>query len=246
MNSGRLYVIGVGPGDPELIPLKALRILGEVKTLCVPKGREERGSIALSIIEKVVDLKEKEIIEIHFPMEKIYKGEPISPQLEAKWEAAAHTISEKLNNGNDIVFPTLGDPTLYSTFFYLYERLLSIIPELEINIIPGISSITAVAASAKIPISMANERVVILPAIYEGDVKEALERFDTVILMKVNRVFNKVIKALNELNMIDRAILVSKAGMEDEEVFFDVSKVPLEKLNYFSTMIIRKYQIKVK
>lgn len=250
MKTGKLYVIGVGPGDPELLTIKGMRILTAVTCICVPKGREEGSSLALSIIEKVVQLKGKEIIEAHFPMKKTKghtargKGlkEDLSPdkELSTKWDETVKTVSDRLNRGTDMAFITIGDPTIYSTFFYLYERLLDAHPDLDIEIIPGVSSINASAARAKISLGLADEKIAVLPATYIGNLKETLEKFDTVVLMKVHKVLGKVVAVLEEMGLTSRAVYVSRAGMCDEEIIRDISTLKEGEMNYFSLVIIRK------
>ncbi|HAK88632.1 MAG TPA: precorrin-2 C(20)-methyltransferase, partial [Nitrospiraceae bacterium] len=127
--TGKLYVIGVGPGDPELLTLKAVRVLREVPCICVPKGREEGNSLALSIVQKAriegLTLEGKEIIEAHFPMRKTRNNqESENCELDTKWQETIETVYSRLNKGIDMAFITIGDPTIYSTFFYLYDKLL--------------------------------------------------------------------------------------------------------------------------
>ena len=240
--AGKLSVIGIGPGDPELLTLKAVRIIKESPVLCVPKGREEGSSLALSIVEKAVRLDGKEIIEAHFPMRKTRDvgARRAVPLLDAKWHEIAETILSKLRKGTDVAFLTLGDPTIYSTFFYLYDRLLELHPGLSIEIIPGVSSINASAARANISLGLGNDRIAILPANYLDNLRATLEAFDTVVLMKVNKVLGEIIKLLEEMNLIGNAVCVSRAGMEDETIYRDITKIKQEGLNYFSMVIVRK------
>ena len=237
--AGKLYVIGVGPGDPELLTLKAVRLLKQVKCLCVPKGKEEGQSLALSIIRDTVDLGDKEIIEAHFPMRKTARGDH-APELGPKWESASTEITGRLTNGTDVAFITIGDPTIYSTFFYLYDLLKTALPEASIEIIPGVSSINASAARAHLPLGLGNGRIAILPANYLTDLRTTLEQFDTVVLMKVHRVFREVRQILSELNLLKNAIFISRAGMEDEAVHRDLTQLSPEELNYFSMVIVKK------
>jgi len=245
--AGTLYVIGVGPGDPELITVKGARILQNVKCICVPKGREEGSSLALSIIEKTVRMEEKEIIEAHFPMRKVrsqksgkdYIGSDI-PKLQSIWQKTADAISERLNKGIDMAFITIGDPAIYSTFFYLYDKLLELNPELKIEIIPGVSSINASAAKAKISLALADEKIAILPANYMDNLKEILKKFDTVVLMKVHKVFDKVISILNDMNLLDKSMYISRLGMADEKVILNLKNVKENDLDYFSMVIVKK------
>ncbi|NCO82988.1 MAG: precorrin-2 C(20)-methyltransferase [Nitrospirae bacterium CG_4_10_14_3_um_filter_44_29] len=239
--SGKLYVIGVGPGDPELLTLKAERILREVPCICVPKGREEGNSLALSIVQKALSLEGKEIIEAHFPMRKTKSVQRSKDsELDNKWAETAETILSRLHEGLDAAFITLGDPAIYSTFFYLYDRLLESNPELEIEIIPGVSSINASAAKAKISLGLADESIAILPANYMGELEDAIKRFDTVVLMKVNKVFEQIMQTLAEMNLMDSAIYISRAGMEDEKIFKNIRDAKKEDLNYFSMIIVKK------
>lgn len=237
--TGRLYVVGVGPGDPELLTVKAVRILRSVPCLCVPKGREEGSSLALSIVRQAVDLEGKDIIEAHFPMRKTKRHDP---EMDAKWQETVEAVSGILKGGREIAFITIGDPSIYSTFFYLYDRLLEIHPGLDVIFVPGVSSINASAAAAKISLGLADEKIAVLPANYTADrIVRTLQDFDTVVLMKVHKIFHEAVKALESIGLLDNATYVSRAGMEDERVFRDVRDVKDEDLNYFSLMIIRRH-----
>jgi precorrin-2/cobalt-factor-2 C20-methyltransferase len=236
---GTLYVIGVGPGDPELLTLKAVRILNEVPVICVPKGKEDGSSLALSIVSKALNLSGKDIIEAHFPMQKTKSSEN-ECELDTKWHNTVENVLSRLNRGIDTAFITMGDPSIYSTFFYLYDRILELNPAVNIEIIPGVSSINAAASKAKLSLGLADEKIAILPATYADNLKETLEKFDTVVLMKVHKVFDKVSKILDEMNLVGNAIYISRAGMDDELIIRDIKKIKKENLNYFSMLIIRR------
>src|SRR5208283_23506 len=96
-----------------------------VRCICVPKGRQEGSSMALNIVKRVVDMDKKEIIEAHFPMKKT-KSSVHAAELDTRWNETVETVMSILNRGADMAFITIGDPTIYSTFFYLYDRLLEI------------------------------------------------------------------------------------------------------------------------
>ena len=232
---GILYGIGVGPGDPELLTIKAVNVLRKVGVIAIPKSGEEAGSKALSVMEKVVDLNGKEILELVLPMTK-----DKDVLLKARKDAVL-LLAERLKNGSDVACITIGDPLFYSTFSYLIPFIMDILPGVEIKIISGISSINAAAGSALMPLVEADERIAIIPAAYgERDLKKVIEGFDTVVLMKVNKVFDRILSVLNELGLKEKAVFISKAGWPDEEVVRDMDSLKGKKFDYFSMVIVKK------
>ncbi|MHB8809273.1 MAG: precorrin-2 C(20)-methyltransferase [Desulfobulbaceae bacterium] len=232
-------MVGIGPGDPELMTLKAVRILKQVHCIFVPKGREEGMSLALSIVQKSLSLDNKEIVEAYFPMKKTM-GTADTGELYTKWNETVDAVVGQLGRGMDAAFITIGDPAIYSTFFYLYDRLLERKPALHIEIVPGISSINAAAARAGLYLGLGNDRIAILPANYLDNLRETLEKFDTVVLMKVSKVFDTVRNTLLAMGLAAGSTYVARAGMEDERIHKDIRMVKEEDLNYFSLVIVRK------
>lgn len=230
MSRGILYAVGIGPGDPELITLKALRILNAVHVIAVPKGRESGESVALSIIEGTIDMTAKRILEIHFPMTKGSKRNTLLP--------SAQEVLSVLDTGQDIAFITLGDPTLYSTFFHLLDSIQTIAPDLVAEIIPGVSSIMASAARAGHCLALSGDKVAIIPATYIADLDTAIEGFQTVVLMKAHSVIGQIKDVLGQRGLVESAVYVARAGHGDE-IVKPLSKVTEDDLNYFSTVIVR-------
>ncbi len=226
-----LYGVGIGPGDPELITLKGKRVLEEVDVIAVPKAGAGKESIALDVVSRVVDLKGKEVLELLFPMKR--EG------LEAYWEEARRKVLERLSEGRDVAFITLGDPLFHSTFIHLIEGLE---PggRISIDVVPGVSFIHASTASALLPLAKGEEKVAIVPATYgkEG-LKEVLEGFETVVLMKVHKALEEILSLLEEMGLKDRALFISRAGWEEEEVVRDLSSLRGREVDYFSSIIIK-------
>ncbi len=238
---GQFYVIGVGPGDPELMTLKAARLLEKCPVWFVPKAHQNGESTALTILAGSVSTEGKEILEHHFPMKKIRMGESVDAEVEAAWKAAAEAILAKLEAGIDVAFPTLGDPAIYSTGFYVCDTLLKTVPNLPISIVPGVSSIGASAAAVNQPLCLGDDRMVVVPATFEnGQLRETLEQFDTVVMMKVHRVMGKVVGLLTELDLLDKAVLVERSSRSDQRVRRDWAAAVKEEPHYFSTIIVRK------
>jgi precorrin-2/cobalt-factor-2 C20-methyltransferase len=227
----------VGPGDPELITLKAARILRQVDTIAVPRGKEGGESLALSIIKgaalaKGTALAEgKTIIELHFPM---IRRRPAPGALEGQ----ARRVLDILEQGRDVAFATLGDPAIYSTFFHLYDAILALDPGIRAEIIPAVSSINASSALARKCLALSGEKIAVIPAPYMREPDRVFGLFETVVLMKVNSVFDEVKKTLTEAGLLDRAVYVSRAGLPGE-IIKPVAEVLAEDLDYFSTIIVR-------
>ncbi|WP_136514842.1 precorrin-2 C(20)-methyltransferase [Geomonas edaphica] len=230
-----VYAVGVGPGDPELLTRKAERILRSVDVICAPTGAAEGGSYALSIVEEFIDRSRQEVLVQLFPMVKDMKG------LDPYWEEAADQVAQRIAQGKDVAFVTIGDPFLYSTYLYIHRIFLAKYPEIKIEVVPGISSILASSAVSGLPLGLGAERIAILPATYEKDeLKRTLDEFDTVVLMKVSRVFDAVYAALKELGREKSGVFVRRVGSADEEVHHDLEALLGRKLDYLSMLIVRK------
>jgi len=230
-----IYAVGVGPGDPELLTRKAERILRSADVICAPTGAAEAGSYALSIVEEFLDRGRQEVLVQVFPMVKNQQ------RLDPFWEQAADQVASRIAQGKDVAFITIGDPFLYSTYLYIHRIFQTKYPEIRIEVIPGISSILAASAASGVPLGLGGEKIAILPAAYEDDeLKRTLEEFDTVILMKVNRVFDRVYAVLKELGRERQGVFVRRVGSDEEEIHFDLEALVGQKLDYLSMLIVRK------
>ncbi|MFQ5465246.1 MAG: precorrin-2 C(20)-methyltransferase [Thermodesulfobacteriota bacterium] len=232
----RFYGVGVGPGDPELITLKAVRVLERVDVLAVPRSPGSSGSTALDIVRGAVDIEGKALLDILMPMTRD------GAELRRARARAADRIAASLAEGLDVAFITLGDPMLYSTFTYLVPLVTALAPGVEVTPVAGVTSISAAAAASHRPLAEADERVVIIPAAYDMDeVRRALEGFDTVVLMKVNKLMDSIAGLIDEMGLSDGAVFASRVGWDGRElVTSDIRSVRGEKLDYFSTLIVRR------
>ncbi|HXN07280.1 MAG TPA: precorrin-2 C(20)-methyltransferase [Nitrospiria bacterium] len=234
IQTGKFYGIGVGPGDPELMTIKGLNRLRSAGIICYPACRPGAGSYALRIVENLVEDKSR-FMGLLFPMEK--EMERLLPV----WKESVETIHQKLREGTDVAFITEGDPFFYSTFVYLFRLMRELHPEVEIEVVPAVSSITACAVRAGVPLAMADERVAVLPATYEKEfLRDALRHFDTVVFLKVSSVLPALVSLLEEMDLIDRAVLVEKCGSPEERLVRDLRSVKDERFNYLSLVIVRK------
>jgi precorrin-2/cobalt-factor-2 C20-methyltransferase len=236
--AGTFYGVGVGPGDPELLTVKAVNVLKGASVIAVPRSSDSSSdglSQALRIAEKAVDLDGKEKVWLFFPMTKDKEV------LNAARKEAALKVADALNAGKDVAFITLGDPMLYSTFSYLVPFVREAAPGAAVKVVSGITSYSAAASIALTPLAESDEKVMIVPAAYDLDaVKGLLESFDTIVLMKVNRIFDRLVDTLDAMGLLGRAVLVSRAGWPEERVVYDLKSLKGEKLDYFSTIIVKK------
>ena len=231
---GTLYGLGLGPGDPELITLKALRIMRSVPTLLLPVRREDDESYVWTIARPHLDAERQEVIRLAFPQAR---GES---DLDVQWDRHAVRVLPLLDGGRDAAFLTEGDPMLYSTFLQLAARLRAAAPDLPIEIVPGVSSITAAAATAGQPLVSRGGRLAILPTLYAADeLRRTLREFDTVVLLKVNRVLDEVVGVLDELGLADRALLVERCGRPDQRIVRGLRGFA-GPVDYFSLVIVVK------
>ncbi len=230
--TGKLYGVGIGPGDPELITIKAKRILAEADVVAVPKTAAEKVSLAQTIAESAFE-KEKELLELLFPMsfdEKVLKK---------SWNEAIGQIRNKLEKGKSVAFITLGDPTVYSTYMYIHKQLCK--EGYATEIIPGITSFCASAAKAGISLGENRETIAVIPSAYECDnLENILKGFDNIVLMKVSKSLPRLKELLRAEGLLDKTVLVSRCGLADETITYDLSLSDEGKISYFTTMIVKK------
>lgn len=238
--NGTLYVIGTGPGDPDLLTIKAAKVVASCPVIFAPRGSKNGTSTALAIVSQAVACDGKKVVDLHFPMKKIRTGHEPAPEILAAWRHAAEQILTHLDAGQNVCFPTLGDPAIYSTGYYLYETICGIRDDVNVEFVPGVAAMSSCSAALATPICLGDEMVAVIPATFSDDrLKEVLERFDTIVLMKVHRVIGRLVEVLASVELLDRAVLVEKAGTSGERTISRIDRIS-EPLHYYSTIIVRK------
>lgn len=231
--AGKFYGIGVGPGDPELLTLKAYRTLQNVDVVCVPKSSADRESLALSVVNKIIK-HQILTIELTFPMSR---NKQI---LEEHWAIAGERVAQLVQQGNKVAFITIGDPMFYSTYGYIQAYLQKNYPWLPVETIPGVTAMSACAAALGEPLATGDEDLAVIPAVNNlKRLEETLDNFDNVVLMKINRHFDKILEILHKKNLINRAVLVSRCGYPDQLISRDITEFAGKNLDYMSILILR-------
>ncbi|SDH03822.1 precorrin-2/cobalt-factor-2 C20-methyltransferase [Alteribacillus persepolensis] len=231
---GKIIGTGVGPGDPELLTIKAYRALKEADVVAYPRKRKGAKSYAYQIIEPYENVI-KEKIGLVFPMTKDKEV------LEKEWNHIAFTLFEHAKQGKDIVFVTEGDPMLYSTFIHLWKTMKKHYPEVEVASIPGISSMTAIASTMMVPLADGDEWTAVVPATdNRASMKQALLDHDGVVFIKVAKVLPMIIDLLEELNLLDTAAVATKVTSRDEWIWKDVAELKTAELEYLTLLMVRK------
>ena len=229
----KLYGIGLGPGDPQLLTLRAKELLDRVDTIFVPKGSEDGNSYARKIVEAVIE-KPKSLVDLVFPMTRDKNV------LKAHWQKAAKRIVKDIKKGRQAAFVTIGDPFIYSTYVYLLKTLACDFPDIAVETIPGISAFNAAASRAGLPLVEGNEKLAILPVSKNlKGLREAFRDFDTVILMKVGSKLEKVVRLLNDMGLIRNSVLLSRLGQPNEIIMRDLSALKDKKSGYLSVIIVK-------
>lgn len=226
MKKGKLYGVGVGPGDKELLTLKALRILREADIVAVPLMRSGART-AYEIIEEYIG--DKEIIEFLIPMTKELE------KLEKNYSDIADTLERYLSGGKNIAFITLGDVTVYSSYMQINRRISE--RGYETELIPGIPSFCAAAARLNMALCERDEPLIILPANY-NDIEQQLDMKGTKVLMKASRQAGAVRDILNKKGLARKTVMVECCGMENEKIYTDLNDMD-EKSSYFSIFIVK-------
>ena len=224
--TGRLYGLGIGPGDPELLTLKAHRILTSVPVIAYPTL--ENGKFLARAI--VADFIHPDQIEIPLPL-------PFSVERSSQpyYDIAAKKIAEHLSAGRDVAVLCEGEPMLYGTFMYLFQRLAGRFPT---EVVPGISSTMASAAMLGAPITFRNDVLSIMPATLDADtLRDRLAVVDAAVIIKLGRHFAKVRTILDELGLLDRALYIERATQPNQRIVA-ITQVDPAEVPYWSLILI--------
>lgn len=224
--SGILYGVGVGPGDPELMTLKALRLIQENEVIAIP-GEIPRESVAWKIASQACkDMETKTALPIPMPMTKD------NAVLEESHDKGAMLIKEQLEMDRNVVFLTLGDPTVYSTYLYVHKRIEAM--GYPVEIVSGITSFCAVAARLNIGLVEKAQPLHVIPASYQ--IEDALELPGTKVLMKAGKKMKNVKEILCKKDM--EAVMIENCGMPQEKIYSSREEIP-EDAGYYSLIIAK-------
>lgn len=236
---GKLYGIGVGPGDPELLTIRALRLIKECSVIAVP-GEIPQETASYKIVEGIYpEIEKKELLGIHMPMTKD------KFILQKSHEKGIERLCEELSKGKTVAFLTLGDPTIYSTYIYLHEGVKG--KGYPVEIISGVPSFCAAAAKLNMSIAMGAQQIHIIPASYQ--VKEGLVFPGTKILMKAGRKLPEVKEQLKAgrkrpegkeqlKDCTEQIFMVENCGMEKERIYRGAEQMP-ETAGYYTLVIVK-------
>lgn len=230
---GKLYGIGVGPGDPDLLTVKAAKVLGTVDVVFAAASTKNDYSTALSIAGPHMR-SDVAVRHLGFPMTKDKK------ELEAAWIQNAEEVAGVLGSGRNAAFLTLGDSLTYSTYGYLLNTLKKLDPSLPCEAVPGITSYQAAAAKVGFILAESEESLVISSGVCDSRrLEELLNVADNAVIMKTYKNFDAIRGSLEKLRLSEKTVLVSRLGMQGESILHDIKDAP-EKPHYFSLALVRK------
>lgn len=230
---GTLYGIGVGPGDPDLITLKAVKVLQGVDVVFAAASTKNEASLALSIAQP--HLREgAEIVRLDFPMTRD------QAVLDAAWKKNADAVAGLLGQGKSAAFLTLGDPLTYSTFGYLLRTLNGLLAEIPVKVVPGITSYQAAAAhTGRVLVESGESLAVVSGVAPEAELEAVLGASQAAVILKAYKNMPTIRRVLDRLGLASSSVFVTRLGHEGEQVIQSLDQVP-EKPSYFSLILVRR------
>jgi precorrin-2/cobalt-factor-2 C20-methyltransferase len=237
---GTLYGISTGPGDPELITIKSLRLLQSVPIVAFPAGRDGKLGIAQQTISRYLH-SDQVTLALDFPFVQD------AATLALAWHKAARVVWIYLCQGQDVAFATEGDVSFYSTFTYLAQTLQQIHPDAIIDAVPGVCSPLSAIAALGLPLTVQDQRLLILPALYHvAEFETAIQQADVLVLMKVSSVYQQIWQILQRHQLLDRSYVVERASQPDQIIHVGLRDRPNLCLPYFSLLIVQVSDGKIK
>ena len=236
-----LICVGCGPGDPELLTVKAVKSIKNADVIMCPTSKEGKPSMALSVVSSIVaEANKKEIVNLVFPMTKDKEI------LENTWKKNARILADSVISGKKVVYLTVGDPYLYSTWIYLHREITKEHPEIKITVIPGIVSMFTFASKVGISLAEGAEKMAVIPSCYDlSRVKEIAKNCDTMVFLKDGHYFDQVIKLLREAGFSENSVFAIGQDLgTDQEIVrkMTLGEVTSETITtkYFSIMVVKR------
>lgn len=228
------YGVGLGPGDPELLTRKAVRVLKEVEAIYFPAEATRTTGFAARMLA-TLDLPAARLRRVPLAMARDRDAD------QQTYTHVAAEIAGEVRRGRSVAWATAGDPLFYSTFLPVYAEVRGRFPDVRMEIVPGVSSVHAATARAGVPVAHLDDTVAILPAVYGLErLPELLESFATVVLLKVHSVFDALVDALPGLPHPPETVYLENIGMPGERVVRDLVSLRGQKLPYFSLVLLRR------
>lgn len=236
-----LIAVGCGPGDPDLLTVKAVKAIQNADIIMCPTSKQDKPSIALAVISSLIDSsKKQEIVNLVFPMTKD------RDILESTWQNNANLLADRVISGKKVVYITVGDPYLYSTWIYLHRELEKKHPEIKITVIPGIVSMFTFASKVGISLAEGGEKLTVIPSCYDlSQVKELAKNSDTMVFLKDGRYFDQVIDLLKEAGFSDDSIFAIGQDLDTKDEIvrrLTLGQVTKDTMTtkYFSIMVVKR------
>lgn len=231
---GKLIGASLGPGDPELITRRAWDVLQSGARWVYPVKKAEQASYALAIVERSGLRIPADAVELVFPMTRD------ADALAKAWARAAQQTVELLATGRDVVFLVEGDASTFATFGHLARVVREQAPSIAVETIPGVSSFTAAAATAGLPLAEEDETLAVIPTAYGiGVIDHMLDEFDTLILLKVKPLLDDVIELLERRGLLATSCFIEKVGSPEERIVRDLASLKGETVNYLSLLLVK-------
>lgn len=228
---GHFYAVGVGPGAPDLLTLRAARLIEQADAVVAPRSEQSRNSLALEIAS--AHIKDQEVLEHVYPMTRDQE------RTRGTWGDVAEWILPRLEAGKSVVQITLGDPLIYSTSSYLLEALRDRVPADRLHVVPGISAMQATASLFQEDLTLQEDRLTLLPATDYAAVEEALDSSETVVLYKVADRLDGIIDLLERRGLLDSARLAFAVEQGRQQLVTDLRTVRGTRMGYMSVIMVR-------
>ncbi len=227
MPQGKVLLVGVGPGDPELVTRKAERVLREADVVYHP-GRDDSSGFALGIVAELIG-----------PHATVRAAAVELSDAADRYRALAEQLVQDAQAGRCVAFITEGDPLVYSTASRLLGILQTDWPDVPVQVVSGVTSLTAAAAAAGSSLVQGDETLLVIPACHHPDrLEQWIEQHDRAALVKIGSVFTQIVMLLRRRGWLEHATYVEKVGTPNERIVRDVTTVDAKTVSYFSMILI--------